>query len=187
MTLYSTSPLQPVASGPREDLQIPFRVFVKIVPTLGKGRRWEMIRDVEKIQHLAELFLDDVSELNIEGPILYTHQIGQAPARLTITGWFITTGENVPPVDRDAQPGEIHSGTVPGEKTSLIERIPRGGSLSYGQDPTDITDTRVSTLKTLIEDALDEIPGFDKIIYIDFNGVEYGQIPNRKGFRSFPS
>jgi len=187
MTLYSTSPLQPSLGGPNPDLQIYFRAFVRVVPDLAFSRRWEMIRHMEKIQHLAELSLEDIAALRIEGPIQFTHQIGNAPARLSIAGWLTSTGPNVPPVDRTTQPGEIHSGTIPGEKTALIEEIPRGGDLARGQDPTTATDSRAAAIKDAIETALVDISGIEEVFFLDVNGVKYGQIPNRKGFRSFPS
>jgi len=186
MTLYSTSPLQPDLAGPNEELHIPFKAFVKVIPDLAFSRRWEMIRHLEKIQYIAELSLEGISSLVLAEPIAFTHQFAQAPARLTIVGFFVTSGENVPPVDRPTQPAEIHSGTIPGEKTAAIFDIPRGGDLARGQDPTVVTDARVSTLRSTIESALSTISGVVEVFYMDLNGVKYGQIPNRKGFRSFP-
>lgn len=146
-----------------------------------------MIRHFEKVQFVIESRLAAETSLVVAEPVAFTHQIAQSPGRFTIVGFFITDGVNEPPVDRLTQPAEIHSGTIPGEVTDLIEEIPRGGDLARGQDPLPRTDTRVMILKDLLDMTLSGISGLGEVFFMDFNGVEYGQIPNRKGFRSFPA
>ena len=48
MTRLSTHTLVPSLRGPGQKQFIPFTVFVRVVPDLGFGKRFEMIRDIEK-------------------------------------------------------------------------------------------------------------------------------------------
>lgn len=186
MTLYSTSTRQPSLSGPSETKHFPYRVFIKVTPDQANGRRLEYYRDQEKIaQDIEDLLLE--AGLNIAAPVAFTPQIGQAPARITVIGFDPdTTHKNDPPIDQATQPSIIHSGTVPGEKTSL-HVYPTGGSLSWGQDPKLRVDNAVVALKEDIEMALLTLPASFIVFFIDYNGVKYGSSPNRKAFRSFPA
>jgi len=184
MSLHTLHPYQPHIGGPNEELFIPFRAFVKFVPDLANGRRWEMIRHFEKVQFLIEDALVSETSIEISEQVAFTVQIGQSPGRFTIVGFHITSGENDPPVDTATQPGEIHSGTVPGEKTAVIPAIPRGGDLARRQDPAARTTNQAVDLRSDLESALSGISGLGEVFYLEYNGVKYGQIPNRKGFRS---
>lgn len=195
MSELSTSPLHP---GPSEDSStnhFPYRAYIKVVPSQGDGRRWEYIRDLQKIADTAEdlLIADD---FNIATPLAYTPQIGQAPARLTIVGFLeadAATYPNTPPTTAASRPGIIHSGTVVGEKTSVMYGY-HGGDLSQGQEPTAQVETLVAALKADIETSLSgatmssAYPDFTfTVFFMDFNGVKFGSLPNKKAFRSFPS
>lgn len=190
--LLSTSTKTPLEGGPRDLKQIPFRAFVRVFPTLANGRRWELIRDLEKIADFSEEALIDIG-LTLAQPVAFTPQFAQVPARITIVGFDsgeatepFTNVVNASPVEQSTQPGIIHSGTIPGEKTAVMTPRALGGDLSKGQDPTDVVDARVAELRSDIETALAAVNGVDKMIFMDYNGVKYGYMPNKKGFRSFP-
>ena len=184
MTLLSHSTRRPSLDGPREPKHEPFTAFARVVPTRGFGRRFEMIRDLEKKAQIVEDDLNDAG-FNIALPVAFTHPFQQVPARLTIVG-FVEVGVgsvgesgNFAPVTPTQ--GVIHSGTVIGEKTEL--KTPPQGNQGWGDDPTSGNMTDVMELKASLEDASTGL----EVFYIEYKGVKYGQHPNRKGFFSFPS
>lgn len=184
MPLYSTSTSKPSFMGPVHTKHEPFIVYAKVVPSRGYGRRFEYYRSLERLALKVEDELMDAG-FNIATPVAWTPQFGNAPARLTIVGFVsradsatLTTDDNVPPLTPGVE--IIHSGTVDGEFTDVM--TPVNGTQTWGDEPTSVNRSRVSALKSAIEVAS---TGID-IIYIDYNGVKYGQLPNKKGFRSFP-
>lgn len=170
--------------GPVHTRHEPFIVYVKVVPNRGFGRRFEYYRDTERLALKVERELVDAG-FNIATPVAWTPQFQNAPARLTIVGFVsradstsLTTDDNQNPMTPGVE--IIHSGTIDGEKTAKM--TPVNGTQTWGDPPTSVNRSRVSALKSAIEAAS---TGID-IIYIDYNGVKYGQLPNKKGFRSFP-
>ena len=185
MPLYSSSTRKPNQMGPVHDKQIPFVAHFAVVPDTGFGRRMEYYRALETIAVKAETALLDAT-FNIATPVAWTPQMGQAPARLTVVGFAGeedllggTTGD--PAVDAPVNPGVeiIHSGTVDGEQTEV--KTPPQGTQTWGDTPSDTNQSYVVTLKS----ALETTTGLT-VTYLELNGVKYGQIPNRKGFFSFP-
>lgn len=189
MALYHSSNRNIELRRPGGTKFIPFKVYVEVFPTLANGRRFEYVRDLQKIAQFVEEDLQD-SDFNIALPVAYTPQFAQSPPRITIDGYDEFSGavSNDPPVDQSTQPTIIHSGTVPGEKTAARAKPPSGGDLASGQDPTATTDARVSALKIDVETALTSALGADvfRVFFIEYNGVKYGSLPPKKAFRSFP-
>jgi len=194
MTDLSTSPLQPGALEDSGTNHFPYRMYIEVVPTQGKGRRFEYWRDLQKIAETTEDLLVADGQ-NIATPVAYTPQFAQVPARLTLIGFVSRSAllrPNASPTTEASRPNIIHSGTVPGEKTSL-RKGPMGGDLAQGQDPTAQVDAMVMALKEDIETVLGSSVMSDaftdlsfSIFFIELNGVKYGSMPNKKAFRSFP-
>lgn len=189
MPLYSSSTRRPNLMGPVHDKQVPFIAYANypssVVESLGFRRRFEVFRDLEKGSIVIETALLDAG-FNIATPVAFTIQMAQTPARYTIVGFASevdllggTTGD--PVVDPGVEPNTqiTHSGTIDGEKTSLM--TPPQGHQTWGDTPTDTNRNYAFTLKSALESAVSGL----RIFYLDINGVKYGQIPNRKGFFSF--
>lgn len=185
MTLYSTSTSRPSLSGPQGVKHHPFVAYIRVVPERGDGRRFVYYRDQEKIANRVEMDLLN-ADFNIATPVAWTPQFQNAPARLTIVGFVekadqgsfeSTAPDNRPPVVPEVK--IIHSGTVDGEKTSVM--TPIQGTQSWGDTPTAQNMADVADLKSALEAAS---PGIE-VMYIQYQGVRYGQLPNKKGFFSF--
>lgn len=184
MSLYSTSPRIPPLGGPRSTKFEPFVAYARVTPDREDGRRFVYYRGLENAAQKVEEDLIDAG-FHIATPIAFTPQFQQAPARLTIVGFVETTENsgtteenNNPPVTPTAK--IIHSGTVDGEKTSV--QTPIQGNQGWGDNPTAANQTNVMNLKADLEAASSGI----EIFYINYNGVRYGTLPNKKGFFSFP-
>ena len=178
MALLSSSSQRPLLSGPQAIKHTQFVAYAKVIPDLGFGRRVEMWRDLEKKAQMVEEDLQDAG-FNLALPVAFSPQFQQVPARLTIYGFIANTNENVAPITPSAT--VIHSGTIEGEKTAIL--TPPQGDQNRDDKPTATTLTSVAELKNALELAS---PGLD-IFYLSFNGVRFGQQPNRKGFLSFPT
>lgn len=162
---------------------IPFVVHIRVVPYKRTGKRTEYLRNLEKkakrVQ--ADLVADG---WNIATPIAYAPQFGDFSARLTIVGSWTKTSttdgrqNTAPTTTIDV----IHSGTDPGEKTSVYTGNV-GGSLSYGQDPITTVDAEVAELRSALVASTSEFDAHD-IVHIEYNGVQYGI--KKIGGRSFP-
>ena len=174
--LYSTSPRRPALSGPVDVKFHPYIVYCRIVPDKADGRRFVYVRDMEREADRVERLLI-AANFNIAYPIAFTPQIGQQPARLTIVGFRPSSAHNKPPVSPDSK--IIHSGTVDGEKTSVMNVI--SGNQGWGDNPTTQNRTDVLALKAAIEAAVSGI----EVMGIVYQGVRYGVMPNKKGFFSF--
>jgi hypothetical protein len=194
MTLYSSDPRIGAIGGPQETAYPPFIVYARVVPVIASGRRREFVHDLEKKAQMIETALVKAG-FNLAIPVAFTPNFRQSPSRVTIVGFDKVSTEaggsfpldpNVPPVTPTHS--IIHSGTVEGEKTSVLKSVQ--GIQTYGDNPTAANQLSVKALKSAIEAAVATItptpPSF-KIFYIDYNGVKYGQLPPKKGFFSFPT
>lgn len=182
MPNLSTTPTQPSPGAAQEDVYIPFIAHIRVVPDLATGKRWSLIRNLEKIALRVENDLVGAG-FNIATPVPYTVQFGDFAARLTIVGFVsksvVTDGRRTSPPTTNID--LIHSGTDPNEKTGLIDGN-RGGTLSEGQDPLPIIDTEVAELRAAL-DAASTLFDLDDIIHVEYNGVKYGL--KKQGGRSF--
>ena len=180
--LYSTSSRQPALGGPRGTKSEPFVVYARIVPEKGDGRRFVYVRDMEREADRVERLLTDMpvsagDVFDIALPIAFTPQVGQQPARLTITGFRQSTVANQPPVEPEAQ--VIHSGTVDGEKTAVMD--PVQGNQNHGDTPTAANMSAALALKDDLESAVTGLV----VMGMVYQGVRYGTMPNKKGFFSW--
>lgn len=99
--------------------QAPFTVHFKVVPNRASGKRFEMIRDLQKLGVLVYQGLSNVTGLTIASPgggqarmydissdmvagMAVKPQIGDSPAQLMITGFYQVTDANAQPY-ADAQ------------------------------------------------------------------------------------
>ncbi len=187
MTLYSSDPRIGAIGGPQSTGQHPYIVYARILPKIASGRRREFIHDMEKIAQAIETALLNAN-FNIAVPVAFTPNFRRAPSRVTIVGFdpvSSATTPNTAPVTPTHS--VIHSGTVDGEKTSVLHSVQ--GIQTYGDIPSTANRNAVKALKTAIEAVVATItptpPSFT-IFYIDYNGVKYGQLPPKKGFFSFP-
>lgn len=188
MTLYSSDPRIGAIGGPQSTGFHPYTVYARIVPVVASGRRREFMHDMEKKAQAIETALLNAG-FKLAVPVAFTHNFRRAPTRVTLIGFdpvASSTTPNVAPVIPTHS--VIHSGTVDGEKTSILH--PAQGNQTYGDNPTTANQNAVKALKAAIEAAVATItptpPAFS-IFYIEYNGVKYGQLPPKKGFFSFPT
>lgn len=191
MSLYSSNPRFGNIGGPETGKMVPFIVYARIVPVIATTRRQEYWYDMERKAQAIEDAIEAHTVLNIATPVAFTPTFRQAPARVTIVGFYDDTTNPSAPEAPVAEPlvpkrSVIHSGTVEGEKTSVVHAI--NGTQTWGDKPTAQNMAQTKTIKAAIEAAVGTIaPAFDfTIFYMDVGSVKYGQLPNKKGFFSFP-
>ena len=132
--------------------------------------------DGNKISRFVEDDLDDTGLFTLAHPVAWTPQFGQRPARVTIYGFLELDRIVSPNSSPTTQASIIHSGTDPGQGTS-VRQGPTGGSTSWGQNVIARIDEEVAWLKRTLENASEWLGG---IFFIEYNGVKYGN-----GHRSF--
>lgn len=188
MTLYSSDVRVGAIGGPQATGFHPFTVYAKLTPVVASGRRREFVHDLEKKAQMVETALI-AAGFKLAVPVAFTPNFRRSPTRVTIVGFDAaasSTTPNVTPVTPTAS--VIHSGTVEGEKTSVLHSVQ--GHQTYGDIPTAANRAAVKALKLAIEAAVATItptpPAFS-IFYIEYNGVKYGQLPPKKGFFTFPT
>lgn len=163
---------------------VPFIVYARIVPVIASGRRREYSYDMEKKAQAVEDALLSAG-FTIATPVAFTPTFRQAPARLTIVGFWPDTSPVLEPLIPLCS--VIHSGTVEGEQTAVLH--PPNGTQTWGDLPTAQNMAQTKALKAEIETIVSAIPfktwAFN-IFYMDVASVKYGQLPNKKGFFSFP-
>lgn len=164
--------------------QVPFTAHVRVVPNRANGKRFEYVRDLQKIATQVYSELEADAELALAAPGGGQHQsyhgsggwsgatnamavkpqIGQFPAQLMITGYIETDTPNTPPVPNKTI---IHTGTA---DTGY------GGSAPWSVNPVTATDTLAKSLKTKLDVAVNAVLGSsDWDVYkIDVAGVMYG-------------
>ena len=182
MNFYSTSTGEPNPMGPVALKFQPFTVCARVVPSTGYGRRFESVRDLERLalNLYNEIEPDMVSAgITISAPFSVTPQFGNMPARITFNGFAApVAAENISPVTPTAT--IIHSGSVDGEKTSVM--TPYQGTQGWGDKPTAAVIARVLVLKNALLAASPTL----EIIYINYNGVRFGNFPGKTGFFNLP-
>lgn len=163
---------------------MPFTAHIRVVPSRGTGKRFESIRDLQKIATQVYDELENTNDLAIASPGGGQHQsfrgnsglsgatngtavkpqIGENPAQLMITGFLTSTDKNYPVHDRKPV---IHAGSY---QTGI------GGGYGWVTNPTTTADDYVKTIKTKLETAVDEVLGSDdwNIFRIDVAGIVYG-------------
>lgn len=163
---------------------VPFTAHVRVVPNRGFGKRFENIRDLQKIATQVYSELEADTDLALANPGGGQHQsfkglggwsgttnatavkpqIGESPAQLMITGFLSSTNNNNP-VHPDKP--VIHTGTYQ-------EGV--GGDHGWVANPTTTADGYATTLKTKIETAVNAILGATdwNIFRLDVAGVVYG-------------
>ncbi len=187
MASYDTNSTlgQPVF-GPR-DTQIPFTVTCRIVTAESGGRRMTTQRSGQMTANMVQSDLIDAG-WNIATPVAYVPAFGSSTARITLNGFFVRDVGGTDQTDDlsvfvPTEPvTKIASGTVPGEKTSIITGDGGGGNLSYGQEPVAQTNTLVYELINSLQMDSSLIGTVAIIEKIDLMGVKYG-----KDARSFPN
>lgn len=191
MSLYSSDPRIGSIGGPTHGNFVPFIVYARIVPVVARDPHREYWHDMEKkAQAIEDALLN--ADFNIATPVAYTPSFRQAPARVTIVGFYDNSMNPSNPTFVPAEPlvptaTIIHSGTVEGEKTERM--VPINGTQTWGDNPTAMNMAITKALKADIEAVVAAIPlktwAFN-IFYMDVASVKYGQLPNKKGFFSFP-
>ena len=182
MPNLSTSPFQPSAGAGQNETFVPFVAHIRVVPSLGTGKRWSLFRNLEKTALRVEEDLIDAN-FNIASPVAFTPQFGDFGARLTIVGFVEKTRltderfVEAPTTNIDL----IHSGTDVGEKTALVDGN-RGGSLSEAQDPTLTVEAEVAELRLLLAASSTQFV-LNDVTHIEYNGIKYGL--KKIGGRSF--
>lgn len=195
MSLYSSDTRIGNIGGPDIGKFIPFIAYARIVPVIATTRHREYWHDMErKAQAVEDALL--AADFHIAVPVAFTPTFRQAPARLTIVGFYDNAMNPSAPTFYPAEPlipkrGIIHSGTVEGEKTARMH--PPNGTQTWGDNPTATNMAITKALKIDLDAAIAGITvnGVAKtwtctIFYMDVASVKYGQLPNKKGFFSFP-
>lgn len=163
---------------------IPFTVHVRVVPDRGFGKRFENIRDLQKIATQVYSELDSDADLEIASPGGGQHQsfkglggwsgatnamaakpqIGESPAQLMIAG-FLSSTDNNNPVHPDKP--VIHTG-------DYQEGV--GGGHGWTANPTTAADGYATTIKGKVETAVTAILGSAdwNVFRIDVAGIVYG-------------
>lgn len=193
-----SSGFEPGSRASQDYVMVPFTVYIDVTPQLGTGKRFDLVRNLEKLAWQVEqrLLLDTAFpvgthelELTINTPVAVTPQIGDHSARLTITGFNKVSRQNAAPTTDVTL---ISNGTDQGEPTSTISGN-LGGSLSAGQDTTTTVDQEVADLRDALVTRLSDSPTTPvqyqsalptTISAIEYNGVKFGV--KKQGGRSFP-
>ena len=186
MTRLSTSSDQPTPGAAQVETHVPFTAHVRVVPDLATSKRVSLWRNLEKVANRVE---DDLlaAGFNIATPVAFTPQLGDFGARLTVVG-FVEKSRLAPTAGDDRKVEApttnvdyIHSGTDPEEKTALVDGN-RGGSLAAAQDPTDVVNSEVAELRTLLEASSVQFQ-LHEVTHIEYNGIKFGL--KKIGGRSF--
>ena len=170
---------------------VPFTMHVRIVPSRGSGvlktKRFETVRDMQKIATLMFDALEDEASINMAEPGGGQHQsflgssrsgmsgltrafavkprIGESPAQAMITGfWNDATPNNQPhPEHQRISGGDTYTGPAP--------------AIPWSQNPNTAVDDMVTSLKNTVEAAFaTDLPSaiIFNIFRIDMSGVTYG-------------
>lgn len=182
MNFYNTSTREPNPMGPVKFKHQPFTIYTRVVPSQGYGRGLEYHKNLDRLASKLYYTITDnltSADINFCSPFLTTPRFGNMSARITITGFAAPVqAENLPPVTPTAT--IIHSGTVIGEKTSVM--TPVQGTQGWGDKPTSAVIARVSTLKSIVLAADPNV----EITAIIYNGAKFGYFPGKTGFYQMP-
>lgn len=169
MTRLSTDSLTPSLSGTRPQY-VPFTVFARVIPSFGNGKRFEMVRDLEKIANIVEGYLDALSasddtlgttgvEFDFAIPVKFTFQFAESPARLTIHG-------------------NVHGLTPLSNKPLEDKLVISSGEFKTGPGCRNAQKTPSQELNSAVKDLLailNTIPYLDDIMRIEMAGFLYGR------------
>ncbi len=167
--------------------QAPFVAHIKVVP--NRGRRFEHVRDLQRISRLIYENLTDTSnttldELNVAQPgggqflatfegtyangFAVTPQFGESPARVTVNGFILQSANNT--TQHSNSTVTIISG---GERFTGTKAAPWETQISNSA-----TKSEVAALKLLIENAISVVAdssGVDlQVFRLDYKGVIWG-------------
>jgi hypothetical protein len=164
--------------------QIPFTIHIRVVP--ARGKRFEYVRDLQKIGVDILDELDGVTELNLAQPGGGQHksyggtaggglsgyadgfavkpQIGQTPAQLQITGFY---DDSAAPAQAHPNKQLLHTGTA--------QTGPAGGH-QWQANPRTATDDNAKTIKGLFETAAMAVLGLTdwNVFRLEVSGTVYG-------------
>ncbi len=164
--------------------QVPFTAHIRVVPR--RGKRFEYIRDLQKISARVYDELSEDTDLSLATPGGGQHQslsgvggggwsgysagtaikpqIGQSPAQLQITGFIVSSSNNAQlhPNMAVISGGEHQSGPA--------------GAHGWSANPTTELNSLAAELKGKLEDAVDAVLGDSdwSVFRIDIGGVTFG-------------
>lgn len=167
---------------------VPFTIHIRVVPSRGNGKRFEYIRDLQKLAVLAYEAITNINGVHVATPgggqsqsmsdykrrgalggyaegVACKPQIGAAPAQLMITGFYESAETNNNQQHTEIK--RISGGTV------------YSGSAAHSNTagPKTAVNTDVSALKGDIEAALASGLPTDavyEVFRLDYAGVVYG-------------
>lgn len=169
------------ALHPENVLNVPFRVYVRLVPKKAFGRRWEAIRDKQKVALAIEAELVSAGYA-IPGDMVIESMSTGIKHEMKIVGFHRIDRTTTPNAQPLADATVIHPGTVPGESTSVmtgsagVQRI-----LTHDRESSARLEEGVAQLKAALLSDSATLAAEGRIERIEYNGVLYG-----KGARSFP-
>jgi hypothetical protein len=174
----STNPLGPPLSyAAGSTKHVPFKVYLRYVP-YASGRRWEGIRDKQKVVNSIESELVD-AEWEISTPI---SMVPGLRGYITIVGTYPLSRDTNPNVDPLTEASRIHPGSD-GEATSVHEgHADVNGGLTDDRVPTTDFLTEMEDFKAALESASPTLAASTRIEKIEFEGIRFG-----KGGRTFPT
>ena len=171
MTRLSDHPQEPMAQF---DKFIPFTVFARIVPTTRFNKRFETVRDRERLANEVEDCLraiDDSSAIEVDDydiafPVASTPQFGDFTARVTIHGnWKWMNGQ--------------FSKEPHGDHLVISDNQFKAGASAHHAGSIEAADsvkTAVTTIKSDLEAAcVDGSTTFLNIFKMDVAGIIFGQ------------
>lgn len=178
---YSTDLTVPNGMGPQGTKHEPFTAYLKVFPNPANGRRFESVRDIEKLAATAEqafidLSGDDSCDFTITAPVTFRPQFGQFPALLTVHGTITSTIANDQRLDDRTIDHGGNFGATSGP----------GSSPQRGNDPTTAFNTRVKAIKACIQTVVDEFVNSGINMNIDRLSVNNILFGNGKNCIHFP-
>ncbi len=173
----STNPLGlPVSYSANGVKHVPFKVYLRYAP-LASGRKWETIRDKQKLVNTIEGELESAG-WEISKPISMDLGIR---GLITIVGTHPLSVDTNPNIDPLSRASRIHPGSD-GEPTSVhTGHAAVNGGLTDDRSPTSDFLTEVEDFKAALEAASPTLLASAKIEKIEYNAIRFG-----KGGRSFP-
>lgn len=165
---------------------IPFTAFIKIVPSLGDGKRFEIIRNAQKlaINLYDEIPNYDSGNIQLADPsggqqnnfsnanslgllakgAAYKPQFGQSPAQLTLSGFYKSESKNVFTMAETMR--------FSGNETYTGSAVHLNDAL-----PTNTVFSEVSSLYSILNNACNAAFPTDvpySVFRIEYNGLVFG-------------
>lgn len=156
---------------------IPFKVYLRYAQ-YASGRRWEGIRDKQKVANSIEDELVDAG-WEISTPISV---VPGNRGYITIVGTYPLGRDTNPNEDPLSQASRIHPGSD-GDPTSVMEgHAAVNGGLTDDRTPTTDFLTEMENFKAALEMASPTLAASTTIEKIEFEGIRFG-----KQGRTFPT